>query len=295
MTATTSQLPLPDDFPIEKIVEELRGVPGLVAIVLGGSRAAGRARPDSDVDLGLYYRAAAPLDIDAVRAVAERVNDTPNPIVTPLGGWGRWVNGGAWLEIGGLHTDFLYRDLDFVTAIVGETLTGQARRENRADFWQQAPYGFHPQIYCAEIQTCLPLYDPEGVIPPLKATVATYPEAGKRQRISGWLWGAGFTLTGVKQAPERGDAYLTAGYLTRACTEMIQALYALNEVWFMNDKYVYQQIAEFRLVPPDFMARVDAICGGSTAPAVLRCRVDDAKALHAELLALAGDLYTPRY
>jgi hypothetical protein len=247
------------------------------------------------VDIGLYYRVATPLDTEAVRAVAESVNDTPSPTVTPIGGWGRWVNGGAWMEIGGLHTDFLYRDLDFVAEIVDEVLTGQSTRENRSDFWQQAPYGFHPQIYCAEIRSCLPLYDPEGVLPSLKEKVAIYPEAGKRQSISGWLWGAGFTLVQVKKAAERGDAYLVAGYLTRACTEMIQALYALNEVWFMNDKYVYREIAEFRICPPDFMARVDAICGGPLTPADLNRRVDEARALLAALLALAGDLYTPRY
>ena len=116
----------------------------------------------------------------------------------------------------------------------------------------------------------------------------------KRRGVSGWLWGAGFTLANAKQAPERGEAYLAAGYLTRAATELIQALYALNETYFLNDKHVYRDIAEFRLVPRDFMARVDALMGGDNSPADLRRRVEAAKALHAEVLALAGDLYADR-
>jgi hypothetical protein len=280
----------PGTLPIAEIVADLRAVDGLVAIVLGGSWAAGRARSDSDVDLGLYYRARAPLDIDGVRRVAERLNDTPNPVVTPLGGWGPWVNGGSWLTIKGQRVDFLYRDIDLVANTIEECLAGRGR----SDYWQQAPYGFHSQVYCAEVQCALPLHDPEAVIAPLKERVAIYPEVMKRRRVSSWLWGSGFTLQGVKYSAERGEAYLVAGYLTRAATELIQALYALNETYFMNDKYVYRDIAGFQIVPSDFMARIDDIAGGNLTPADLRRRVDAAQALHAEMLTLAGDLYTDR-
>lgn len=36
-------------------MEELKAVCGLVAVVLGGSRARSTRTPQSDVDLGLYY------------------------------------------------------------------------------------------------------------------------------------------------------------------------------------------------------------------------------------------------
>ena len=114
-----STVPLPEGYPLDQILSELRTVDGLMAVVLGGSRATGRQRPDSDVDLGLFYRAGRPLDVQGVKRVAARLNDTPNPVVTPLGGWGQWVNGGSWLTIQGFRTDFLYRDLDFLTGTVG--------------------------------------------------------------------------------------------------------------------------------------------------------------------------------
>jgi hypothetical protein len=288
-------IPLPAGYPLDQILAGLKTIDGLVAVVLGGSRAAGYQRPDSDVDLGLYYRAGQPIDIEGVKRVAARLNDTPNPVVTPLGGWGQWVNGGSWLTIRGRRTDFLYRDLDFVSEVIEVCLMGgNGGGRIRPDYWQQPPYGFYPQIYCAEVRVCRPLYDPESVIAPLKAKVAVYPEAVKRRHVSSWLWGARFTLTTTKHAEDRGQAYLVAGHLTRAATEMIQALYALNETWFMNDKYVYREIAGFQVAPPDFMARVDAICGGPLTPADLRRRIDEALALHDEMMALAGDLYTER-
>jgi hypothetical protein len=163
--------PLPDNLDIDRIVSALRGVDGLVAVVLGGSWAAGRARPDSDVDLGLYYRAAHPLDVEAVRQVANALNDTPDPVVTPLGRWGRWVNGGSWLTIGGQRVDFIYCDLDFMTACIDEVLGGRSQ----SNYWQQAPYGFHSQIYCAEARYCYALYDPDGIVRALKEKARSTP------------------------------------------------------------------------------------------------------------------------
>lgn len=57
-----------------ELVEPLRGVQGLVAIVLGGSYVSGLAHENSDLDIGLYYREAAPISISDVRSVAEKIS-----------------------------------------------------------------------------------------------------------------------------------------------------------------------------------------------------------------------------
>ena len=41
---------------LNTITEGLRNVPNVIAVVLGGSYARGFARPDSDIDIGIYYR-----------------------------------------------------------------------------------------------------------------------------------------------------------------------------------------------------------------------------------------------
>lgn len=77
-------------------VDSLKSVPNVVALVLGGSYARGLARPGSDIDIGIYYRDAAPLPVSAVRAVADSLSAPgSSPVVTGLYGWGPWVNGGA--------------------------------------------------------------------------------------------------------------------------------------------------------------------------------------------------------
>jgi len=90
---------------IEALVDELAQIPGVVAVTLGGSRAAGEADDASDWDLGVYYREA--IDLGALRT---------RGTVYPPGVWGRLMNGGAWLSVEGAKLDVVLRDLGGVEA-----------------------------------------------------------------------------------------------------------------------------------------------------------------------------------
>ena len=102
---------------VATLVERIARVPGVKAVTLGGSRARGMARPDSDWDIGLYYRGG--IDTDAVRALGY-----PGHVAEP-GDWGRIVNGGAWLEVDRERVDLLYRDLDVVEHWIAEADAGR--------------------------------------------------------------------------------------------------------------------------------------------------------------------------
>jgi predicted nucleotidyltransferase len=80
------------------VAERLSGVPGVTAVALGGSRAAGTQRPDSDWDFSLYYRGQfEPQDLRALGWPGE---------ISRIGGWGGGVfNGGAWLRADGRPVD----------------------------------------------------------------------------------------------------------------------------------------------------------------------------------------------
>jgi nucleotidyltransferase-like protein len=55
-------LNMPADAPtLNAIAEALRNVSNVVAVVLGGSYARGLGRPDSDIDIRIYDRAACPV------------------------------------------------------------------------------------------------------------------------------------------------------------------------------------------------------------------------------------------
>src|SRR5712692_9125663 len=111
---------MPHELLLQQLVDHLKPVHGLKAIVLGVSYASGSQRPDSDLDIGLYYHENQPLDIVRIRSIASILNAAPNPTVTDLGGWGTWVNGGAWLTVGGQRVDLLYRNIDFVSSTLDD-------------------------------------------------------------------------------------------------------------------------------------------------------------------------------
>jgi predicted nucleotidyltransferase len=92
--------------PIEKLAARLAALPDVEAIALGGSRARGDERADSDWDLGVFYRGS--LDVAPIRAfgLAGQVFEPHQ--------WGPVINGGAWLEIDDHAVDLIYQDLDAV-------------------------------------------------------------------------------------------------------------------------------------------------------------------------------------
>ncbi len=271
---------------LQQIVDHLKSVDGLRAIVLGGSYASGSERPDSDIDIGLYYEENQPLDIDHIRAIASLLNDTPDPTVTDLGGWGTWVNGGAWLMIGGQRVDFLYRNIDFVSSTIDDCNTGKLR----SDYWQQPAYGFHSFMYCTETAICRPLSDPDQAIEHLKAKVAYYSLHLKQAIIKNFLWSARFTLDNTYKPALRGEVYLVTGCLARTIHCFVQVLYAINETYYLSEKKLAADLDSFSLRPDKFLERIYTLLGATgTTSAQLQESLAKTEVLYNELATLGGE------
>jgi hypothetical protein len=277
---------------LKVIVDPLIDVDGLQAIVLGGSWASGTQRPDSDIDLGLYYNEGSPLDTKHLRKIAHELNDFPDPVVTELGGWGTWVNGGAWLTIKGQRVDFLYRNIDFVSTTIDECNRG----ETRFDYLQQPPYGFYSYFYCAETQQCKILYDPQRAIAGLKSKISGYSGLLKSTIINGFLWHAEFSLEVAKKSANTGNVFYAAGCLTRIASSLVQVLYALNETYYMSDKRFKKDVEQFNLKPQDFVTRLDHILGniGCDSNQISETLLNTQILLN-EVIELCRDQYTPKF
>lgn len=269
-----------------ELAGELSAIPGVVAVVLGGSHARGRARPGSDIDLGLLYREREPISIEAVRALARRVNDTPEPVVSELYGWGRWVNGGSWLTIGGQRVDFLYRNLDQLERVITDAEAGHYEH----DYGQQPPFGFHSDTYLGDIQTCVPLFDPEEVLVRLKRSVAAYPPALRLKLCHDGLLSARFALYMARNAASAGDAYLTAACATRAVNYLVQVAFAIDRRYRVNDKTALAELAVAEHLPPDLAARTQAVFNqlGRT-PAELSASIATLTQIASEMVACAAN------
>ncbi len=267
-----------------QLATQLADLPGVRAVVLGGSRAQGRARPDSDTDLGVYYAAEAPFDVAAVRELAARVAVSP-PTVTGFYEWGAWVNGGAWIQTAHGKVDLLYRERGHVTRAIDTASTGFID----VDFLQQPPHGFVSIAYLAETAICVPLADPFGDLAALKAQVATYPEGLRTRWVESALWMTEFSLMHARGYAARGDVICATGTLARCGMLLTQALYALNRIYFINDKHAAADLAVFELCPAGFVDRLSALLATvGRDPAALARSVEAMADLFAEVSALAA-------
>ncbi len=252
-----------------RVADRLAGIPGVVAVALGGSVATGTDDEDSDLDLGVYYRPESCPAVGDLRALARELDDShAADLATDFGEWGPWINGGAWLTVEGRRVDWLYRDLDRVEAVIADCLAGVFA----TDYQPGHPHGFHNHMYHAEVREAAVLADPGGELGALKERVSGYPQALRRTVVKRSLWEAGFSLGMATTAAHRGDAAYVAGCCFRTVACLVQALFALNERSFRNEKGSVQAVDGFALCPPDFTAIANRVLGsvGGTPAALDR-------------------------
>ncbi|MCI3244028.1 nucleotidyltransferase domain-containing protein [Streptomyces spinosisporus] len=206
------------------VTERLAALPTVEAVALGGSRAQGTHRPDSDWDLAVYYR--GPFDPDHLRAVGWEGE------VSEIGGWGGGVfNGGAWLTIDGRRVDVHYRDLDVVERELAEAEAGRFRVE---------PLLFHlagipSYLVVAELAVNRVLH---GVAP----RPAHYPPALRESAPPRWRGMAAATLSYARtnHAPA-GRLTEVAGALALATTQTAHAVLAARGEWVTNEKKLIER------------------------------------------------------
>ncbi len=201
---------------VPRLVDQVARVPGVIAVTLGGSRARGTARPDSDWDIGLYYRGG-------IDAAAARELGYPGHITEP-GEWGRIVNGGAWLEIDGERVDLLYRDLDVVEHWIAAADAGRFEIDRVGGHVAGLP----TYVLAGELALGTVLH---GSLPRPSFTPAL-----RRAAPPLWEEDAAFSLGVAEQHALRGDVAGCAGLLARAVMAAAHARLAGHGTWALNEK-----------------------------------------------------------
>lgn len=241
---------------INKILTSLKTVKGIEAVVLGGSRAKGNYTEKSDIDIGIYYSNSTELDLKELNRVATELDDEHRPnLITKVGEWGPWINGGGWLSIDGIATDFLLRDLSKVFSVIDDCLN----KKITIDYQPGHPHGFVNTIYVAETYYCKILWETNNVIGNLKDRITPYPSSIKIGIIDKFLWEAGFSNSIAYKGILKDDIVYTTGCIYRVISCLIQVLYALNETYIMNEKGALANIDTFRIVPKDFKRKIEDI------------------------------------
>jgi hypothetical protein len=239
------------DERLGELAARLAEVPGVAGVLLGGSRARGTHTPDSDTDLGIYYH--RPLDVAALGALARTVGG-PAAQVTPVGGWGPWVDGGGWLTVDGAAVDWIYREVDRVATAWTDAEQG------RYAFHAQAghPLGVPDFAYAGELALGVVLADPTGELAALRGRMLVYPPALRDALVAG-LWEADFLIGIARKAVVRGDAAYVAGCLFRLVGVCAHALHGAAGRWLINEKGAVAAAAALPGAPPRLRERVNAV------------------------------------
>ncbi|RCV55852.1 nucleotidyltransferase domain-containing protein [Marinitenerispora sediminis] len=214
--------PLPPH--IAELADQLAALPGAVAVVLGGSRAAGTHRPDSDWDLGVYYRASE-------RAVdPEDLRRLGRPgYVSALGEWGPIVHGGGWLSVDGTPVDVLFRDLDRIERWAADA--------ERGDFEVLTQTGY---------VVGAPTYLPVGELAlgrPISGSVPRpeFSEALAAAAAEYWAGRAGVSLMFAGTHADAGDPVCCAGMLVDAVLSAAHSRLAARREWVLNEKRLVER------------------------------------------------------
>ncbi|MDA9410662.1 nucleotidyltransferase domain-containing protein [Bradyrhizobium sp. CCBAU 45384] len=271
---------MPDPL-LTRLTSAFAEVPGIAAIVLGGSRARGSAHPASDYDIGLYFTAAAPLNTERLLAAAKAVADrTAAASVTPIGEWRPWIVGGAWLSVEGHKVDLLYRNADEVKTVMDSCRAGIVTM----DYQPGHPHGFCSAIWMGEIAYCEPLHDPLGLIARLKSIALPDPRLLRDALIRRFQWEVLFGIENAELAVARDERTHVAGCLYRSLACVAQVLFALNERYLVNEKGALPEAARLPLTIPvlaDQAREIWRLIGDGGLVAACRVLRDIDRQLHA--------------
>jgi predicted nucleotidyltransferase len=254
---------------VTQLIQNFSGVTGINAIVLGGSRATGTANKDSDIDIGIYYDEES-FDLSSFRQKAVSLDDEHRTnLITDPGEWGPWINGGGWLTIDGTAVDLLFRDTRKVMNVLDDCFNGKIT----IDYQCGHPFGFVNAIYMGEVAYCKILSSNNNLIPDLKKKLEKFPINYQKAAIEKFLWECEFSRQCGMKAIGKEDIIYAAGSLFRCAVSLLHVLYAINEMYMLNEKGSLGRLLSQKVVyiPKDFADDMEAALTGLSKDSIQVC------------------------
>lgn len=219
------------------LVQAAAALPGVLAISLGGSVAAGLADAESDFDLHVFWR--APLATDEQRAAGLAPAAEPGSLAVGVRFWGLEDH----LRIGGRIVELVYVNLDEL-------------RDELARAYHEglAAEGFATALLYSAAQG-RPLHDPQGALAELRSRLASYPEPTRQLLLASHPTLLRTYLKHLRVAQARGDVLFVQHRRYTVQMVWFNALFALNRRYHPGEKRLLAHAVGCPLQPRDTAAR----------------------------------------
>ena len=156
----------------------------------------------------------------------------------------------------------------------------------RGERLQREANYFYPTGRCASILGMHPLYDPEGLFTMLKQACGQYPDSLRNAILNAMLPKLD-DEEDFQRAIRRGDVLFFHSTLDLSLDSFLQALFALNRVYFPSRKRSLEKVASFRIKPQDCEERLLRVVEMSSKPNTLSDAYDVWQQLCTELIELS--------
>ncbi len=272
---------------IQNIIEEIAKVLRHMfvdepIIALAGAHAKGLADENSDIDIFIFGNELSPY-ADRTQAIADFCDDPQHCWVSPSFDypWG----GSADFTYQGIPVEVVVRSISKTEEIIDRAIDGNF--EVIPQTWTSN--GYYTYIYLSEISFLKPIYDETGWIFKMKQKIDKYPPKLKNSIISTFLGRAGTWMNNFHytSAVKRMDTLFIAPIMIHTLMDMIQVIFAINEVYFTGDKKLEKTLCELPYCPEKLRGNLDFLLKVEKNESTLRAGADILKDIYHELCSRA--------
>ncbi len=234
-------------------------------VAIAGAHAKGVADKDSDIDIYLFTDAPKPF-AERQSIIASFCDEGTTP----------WVSEDLNMPWGG-SMDFMYENTPVEVVIrlfsdmeqkVDRTVNGEF--EIIPQTWTSN--GYYTYIFLSELDFLKPIFDPNDRLALMKQKVAVYPPKLKKAIIDtffgrAWTWIGNFHYD---TAVNRGDILFTAPIVLHTVLDLVQVIFALNEVYFTGDKKLVKVLSTLPYCPKALTGQTEFLLTAAADPDTLK-------------------------
>ncbi len=245
-------------------------------IAVGGAHAKGTADEESDLDIYVFSGAVLP------GGQRKELTAAFSPRIERLTSWGDGTpfgGGGTDFEYDGLKVECWLRSSEHIDQTICECMDGVVKR----DFVTWTPTGFYNHVALSDLNVMIPVDDPSGIIADWKCRLRKYPpklrEAIVRKHLgASYYWPSNFHYS---SATVRQDLIYTTSIVQQTVHNLIQVLFAVNDVYFPGDKKLGTKLHHLNRTPDRFVERIEALIFPAETPSVelLKTQQEELQAL----------------